>query len=111
MLISQTWIVMFLVITILIFPALGFGVKSYCIRYAIISVICTLLSYPTMFLIITIFIFPALGFAFGVKSYRLHMREKTNPKERKHLIAALPMLFAVASFFLEMYFIDTGYNV
>jgi hypothetical protein len=80
--------------------------------YAAISVICTLLSYPTMFLMVTIFILPPLGFFFGLKSYRQRLRAQTQMGlgEPNRCIAAMPMLFAAASFFLQIYAVNTMYR-
>lgn len=74
--------------------------------YAVISVLCTLLSYPSMFLMVTIFILPPLGLFFGLKSYRQRMRQGS----RNCYTAAMPMLFAAASFFLQIYAVNTMYR-
>jgi hypothetical protein len=78
--------------------------------YAAISVLCTLLSYPTMFLMVTIFILPPFGFFFGLKSYRQRMRAQTRPDERNRYTAAMPMLFSAVSFFLQIYVVNTMYR-
>lgn len=78
--------------------------------YSKVSVICTLLSVPTIFLMITILVFPAIGFAFGIKAYGQHMRECTNPKDRKPLLAAGPRIFAIVVCILELWFVNSTYR-
>ncbi len=59
---------------------------------------------------VTIFIFPPVGFILGVKAYRQHRRELTNPQDRNLLVAAFPMLFAAMVFALEFWLVSTGYR-
>ena len=79
-------------------------------KFTKLSVICTLLSYPTIFLMITIVVLPALGLIFGAISFRQHMRAAARPEDRRPLIAALPMIFAVVSFVLEIAFVNATYR-
>jgi Zn-dependent protease with chaperone function len=79
-------------------------------RYATASILCTLVSYPTLVFMVTIFILPPLGFYFGVKAYAQGRREDRHRRTRDRLLSAFPMLFAGASFLLQLYMVNHLYQ-
>ena len=79
-------------------------------KYGYLSVVCTLLTVPTFFLMVTVILFPMLGLYFGCLSYSAHLQDNPNASSLKKFRAALPMVFAIATFLLGGALITTTYR-
>ncbi len=80
---------------------------------AALSLVLTALSAFTFWLVIPLFVLPPLAFFFGYKAHKANKANwaKTLQTSRiKTLLSVLPMVLAVAAFFLELYFMNTAYR-
>ncbi|MFZ6647875.1 hypothetical protein ACO0LO_19275 [Undibacterium sp. TJN25] len=81
---------------------------------AALSLVLTALSAFTFWLVIPLFVLPPLAFFFGYKAHKANKTKWAQTLQTSRitkLLSILPMVLAVAAFFLELYFMNTAYRV
>ncbi|WP_394781615.1 hypothetical protein [Undibacterium sp.] len=77
---------------------------------AALSVILSVISLFTFWLVIPMFVLPPLAFFLGYKAHKAKQARIFQTSRAKKFLSLLPMVFAIAAFFLELYAINTGYR-
>ena len=75
-----------------------------------LSLALSILTFFTAWLMLPVLILPPLAFYVGYKAYKARRRRPGPYSLAGKLLSIFPMAFAVATFVLLFYMINTGYN-
>ena len=74
------------------------------------SILLSLLSLPLLWLIVPALIFTPVAFVLGLAALIRAARRRPKPSALRLAAYALPMLLAVAVFWMQLWLVSTGYR-
>ena len=74
------------------------------------SILLSLLSLPLVWLIVPALIFTPIAFVLGLAAFIRAARRRPKPGALRLSAYALPMLLAIAVFWMQLWLVNTGYR-